>query len=1021
MKSREVPSSGQEATSEVARAYLDLKRQYDDLVSRSLAGIFRSTVDGRFLECNDAMAHILGYADRDALMRHQAVDLYYSEAERNRFLDTLFRERRLTNFEIVLKHRSGRPVYVLENVFVDELEDRNPTIQGTLIDITAMRHAQVEQASLMSSYRSVVEHIRDGLLVVSGGVIRYANPAAEGMMGRRLVGERMDGIFLLPFRADVQELMERSARTPVERPIAVRLQNEGEQEVLLFATAVHHEGAVAMQLTLQDQCAQQVLLEERLRLRMAEDVNQVLRDEIMQHRRTQEELRRSRKFLSSLVNSSLDMIMAADPEGRVTVYNPAASLRFGWEPEEILGLNTRFLYADPEQYQAIQQQLERHGVYTGEVLNRTKEGEVFTSFLAASRLYDEDGEFLGAMGVSRDITRMKRDQEALRASEERYRDLFENATDLIQSVDVEGRFRYVNNAWKQVLGYSDEEVAAMSFMDIIHPDEQEHCKDLFERIMRGEEVEELRTAFVAKDGRRVDVEGTTNLRRVDGQPQATRSIFRDVTGVLAARRRVQEHEAKWKALFESSEHMFWTVDRDLKLTSHNQAYGDVVERLYGTRPEINTDPAKPRKLFAPRSYHDFWAAKYAEAFAGRPVQFETDITDHLGNRVSNEIFLSPIFGPDGVVTEVFGVGHEITEQKRAEDLVRENSARIQAIFDNAANMMVWTMDEEFRITSCNGFFCQSALEDFGVELGVGMVFNIEPAERTSGRDMGQLLERYRAAFRGKPQQFEVELVDKSGRTIWVENFINPIRIDGKVREVSGLAYHITERKEAQRELLRSLAEKEVLLKEVHHRVKNNLQIISSIMNLQSAYVSDDDDRLKDLLHHSRDRICSMSLIHESLYQHKDFSALDLGAYIDGLARNLMMSYSLSGKVDLRLDLAPTSLVLDQAIPCGLILNELISNALKHAFPTDANGSVSIGLRCDEDRVELTVADDGRGLPAGFDPHRQGNLGLELVRTLVDQLDGRLEVRSGQGVTYFLTFERIKHSGNGADERPRGGG
>ena len=105
MKSGEVPSTGQEATSELARAYLDLKRQYDDLVSRSLAGIFRSTVDGRFLECNDAMAHILGYADRDALMRHQAVDLYYSEAERNRFLDTLFRERRLTNFEIVLKHR----------------------------------------------------------------------------------------------------------------------------------------------------------------------------------------------------------------------------------------------------------------------------------------------------------------------------------------------------------------------------------------------------------------------------------------------------------------------------------------------------------------------------------------------------------------------------------------------------------------------------------------------------------------------------------------------------------------------------------------------------------------------------------------------------------------------------------------------------------------------------------------------------------------------------------------------------
>ncbi len=189
------------------------------------------------------------------------------------------------------------------------------------------------------------------------------------------------------------------------------------------------------------------------------------------------------------------------------------------------------------------------------------------------------------------------------------------------------------------------------------------------------------------------------------------------------------------------------------------------------------------------------------------------------------------------------------------------------------------------------------------------------------------------------------------------------------------------------------------------------------MNLQSAYVGD-DERLKDLLHHSRDRIRSMSLIHESLYQHKDFSSLDLAAYVDGLARNLVMSYSLSGKVELNLDLRSTNLVLDQAIPCGLILNELISNALKHAYPNGAAGMVDIRLRCEGDRVELTVSDNGIGLPEGFDPHVQGNLGLELVRTLVDQLDGRIEITSGSGVTYLLTFERIKQTVNGADERPR---
>jgi two-component sensor histidine kinase len=149
----------------------------------------------------------------------------------------------------------------------------------------------------------------------------------------------------------------------------------------------------------------------------------------------------------------------------------------------------------------------------------------------------------------------------------------------------------------------------------------------------------------------------------------------------------------------------------------------------------------------------------------------------------------------------------------------------------------------------------------------------------------------------------------------------------------------------------------------------------------------------------------MSFIHESLYQNKDFSSIDMATYIDGLSRNLVMSYSLSGKVTLERDLQKTELVLDQAIPCGLILNELISNALKHAFPNGKEGRVHIGLSTEENEIRITVSDNGTGLAEGFDTERDGNLGLELVHTLVEQLDGRLEVSSGQGVTYLLTFGR----------------
>ena len=1010
-----------DAGTELAQAYLDLKRQYDDLVSRNLAGVFRTAVDGRFLECNDAMAHILGYADRADLLKHNALDLYHTPEDRENFIEALARDKRLINYEIRLKHRSGREVYVLENVFLDQEAGRGATVQGMLIDITAYRQAEAEQRALMASYRSLVELIRDGLMVIADGRVRYANPAAEQLLGDRPEGREFITLFLADDRAAIEETLNTTRSVGATTPIRVRLMRHPDRELLFTAAATLHNGAHAVQVTLQDQSAQQHLVRERVRLQMAEEVNQVLREEIAEHRRTQDALRRSRRFARNLIDSSLDMIMAADPSGLITEYNPAASIRFGYEAEDVIGMDTKKLYADPAEYLRVQHELDTHGAYTGEVRNVDKFGNEFTTFLAASRLFDEEGQPIGAMGVSRDITRTKRDQEALRISEERYRDLFENATDLIQSVDTNGRFEYVNDAWRRVLGYAHDELERLTIWDVVHPEHRAACEGLFERVMRGEDPGQIRIAFRSKDGRTVMVEGTTNLRSSDGRPMATRSIFRDITGVLAARQQVQEHEAKLRALFESSEHMFWTVGPGVRLTSFNKGYGDMIERLHGVRPEIDTEPDRPRKKFASESYHDFWEKKYAEAYNGKPIRFETDLLDKGGERVCNEVFLSPVFDADGRVTEVFGVGHEITEQKVAEDLVRAQAARLKAIFESSANMMIWTLDKEMRITSCNEHFLRSIEHTHDIAFKIGDRFTERMATRIAPERAKVLLVNYANALRGRPQQFEVELIDTHGQPAWVENFLNPIIVNGEVQEISCLAYGITDRKQAQRELEQGLSEKEVLLKEVHHRVKNNLQVISSIMNLQSAKV-DDDPRLKEILHHSRDRIRSMSLIHESLYQTKQFSLIDMNNYVEGLARNLVMSYSLNGRIELMLDLPQERvyLVLDQAIPCGLILNELISNSLKHAYPGDGGGPVRVSLGLTGEQVRIAVADDGVGVDDTA-AQREGSLGLELVGMLVEQLDGHMERSDRPGVTYLLTFERIKNnSGNGADERPRGG-
>lgn len=988
---------------ELKRSYQELLRKYENVVSHNVAGMYRTTIDGRILECNEALAQILGYSSGEEVKQQKALQLYNTKSERERFVADLKKKGKLVNYEIRLQHASGRQIDALENVHLDRSLDGESTIQGTIIDLSAFKQAEFEQRALMHSYQSLVDHIRDGLLVVQNGKVVFANPAADRLMGVSPIGMQVSQLFSKDDADHICAMADAQESEEVHGPRILQIQNK---ELTLYTVPFLNEGSPAVQCTLQDHVAQQSIIQQQMRVRMVEEVNQVLRDEIDRHRATQEELSRSRRFARSLIDSSLDMILAADPEARITECNPAASLRFGWAAEEILGRESSLLYAHPEEYERIQEQLNSHGSFSGEVKNMTRNGEVFTSFIAASRLFDQDGKAMGSMGVSRDITKLKRDQEALEASEERYRDLFENATDLIQSIDLDGRFEYVNTAWKKALGYSGEELKELNIVDLLDPEFQADGIQKFKGGIHATGEGIFSSVFIGKQGQQVLVEGTTNVRYSDGKPVGVRSILRDVTKVQAANRQVQEHEAKWRALFESSDHLFWTVGPDIKITSYNRAYAAMIIRLHGVEPEINKDPTRPRKKFADPAYHDFWAAKYAIAFQGEPTRFQTEVLDHQGQRVCNEIFLSPVFAADGSVKEVFGVGHEITEQKDAEDKVREQAARLQAIFDSSANTMIWTMDKSLRITSCNTFFKVTMKRDLGVDMDTGDQFISDATRSSAGPRLDAVVARYRAAMNGKAQQFESELFDKDGEVLWVEIFINPIIVDGVVQEISCLSYNITDRKEAQTVLLKNLREKEVLLKEVHHRVKNNLQIVSSIFNLQTAHVGE-DKRILDLLRDSRDRIRSMSFIHESLYQNEDLSSVDLADYMDGLSRNLMMSYSLSGKVRLETDLQRVDLALDQAIPCGLILNELISNALKHAFPDGREGTIRMSLKLDDRTVTISLRDDGKGTPEGFDPQRDANLGLELVHTLVDQLDGQLTMESDGGVAYLFTFERIK--------------
>ncbi|MCX6876415.1 MAG: PAS domain-containing protein [Verrucomicrobia bacterium] len=228
--------------------------------------------------------------------------------------------------------------------------------------------------------------------------------------------------------------------------------------------------------------------------------------------------------------------------------------------------------------------------------------------------------------------------------------------------------------------------------------------------------------------------------------------------------------------------------------------------------------------------------------------------------------------------------------------------------------------------------------------------------------------------------------------------------DGKPRRFIGTVQDITARQQTEALVRSALREKEVLLKEIHHRVKNNLQIISSLLRLQSAQL--DSAVAKAALQDMQDRIRSMAMIHEHLYRSDNLTEVDLPTYLESLCARLINALvATPGNIQLHLDLCPVRLEIDQAIPCGLLVSELVSNALKHAFPAGQRGELWVGLQpvAGGSGLRLRVADNGTGLPPAFDPLDLTSLGLQLVSALARQLGGRLEIGTGAGAVFEIEF------------------
>lgn len=274
--------------------------------------------------------------------------------------------------------------------------------------------------------------------------------------------------------------------------------------------------------------------------------------------------------------------------------------------------------------------------------------------------------------------------------------------------------------------------------------------------------------------------------------------------------------------------------------------------------------------------------------------------------------------------------------------------------------------------------------------------DIEDLESFSGpHNMADLLKNNNITF-------ETVFISKDGEKIPVEISTHIFTLNGDKLSLS-IARDTTERKKMEKKIQESLEEKEMLLKEIHHRVKNNLMIISSLLSLQSRYIK--DKKVLDVFKDSQNRARSMALIHDKLYQSSRLKSIDIGDYIRTLSADLFRTYATnSGSIELDFDVEEVMLDINTMIPLGLIVNELLSNSLKHAFPDGRDGKIIIGFHHTDHKYALSVADDGIGFPEDLDYKKTESLGLRLVNILTDQIDGEIKLKLDNGTEFIIEFE-----------------
>jgi PAS domain S-box-containing protein len=447
-------------------------------------------------------------------------------------------------------------------------------------------------------------------------------------------------------------------------------------------------------------------------------------------------------------------------------------------------------------------------------------------------------------------------------------------------------------------------------------------------------------------------------------------------------------------ILDSISDAFVSIDHKFRVTYINKA----AEKFSGQKRE---DMVGKDILEAfPRGKNTILDEKYLKLFKeNKSFEFET----YFNNPPFNNWYNIRVFPSKRGFNMIF---HDVNQLKKAENASKEREHRWSNLILNLPGMVYrcrndenWTM--EFISHQCKEITGYEP-SDFinNAKIAYNDVILKDDQDHVSNTIQNCLSknEPYEINYRIVTDQNEIKWVWERGLGVEDEN--GELFLEGFIEDITKL-------RNAEDEIKASLKEKNVLLKEIHHRVKNNMQIISSLLNLQKQYV--EEEEAVDVLKESQNRVKSMAIIHEKLYLSKDLTSINFKGYIESLVSNLFYSYNIkSSQIKPVLDIENIKLNMETAVPCGLIISEIVSNSLKYAFPNRMKGKIHVSLKPEEDEYELIISDNGIGLPEGLDFNKLDSLGLLLVTNLTEQIDGEININRSHGTLFKINFKELKY-------------